>query len=79
MKNVAPEHTESQVQEIIKYLNSGKKLTGLEALRKFGSLSYTRRISDIRDRIARGQIKRKLVSEWHKLPNGKRIKRYSFA
>ena len=39
----------SQTKEILNYLNSGKRLTSLEALEKFNCLRLAARIKDLRN------------------------------
>ena len=41
---------ESQNQMIAEYLKSGKSITGLEALHKFGCMRLASRIHDLKDR-----------------------------
>ena len=61
----------SQTDRILDYMLSGKSITPLEALEKFGSFRLGARIADIR---AKGYL---VYSEFITLPNGKRVKRYN--
>jgi len=62
--------TKSQESEILRYLQSGRSLTPLQALSKFDSLRLSARI--LRLRKAGNDIKDK----WIDLPGGKRVKAY---
>jgi len=62
--------TISQEKQILKYLQSGRSLTPLQALSKFDSLRLSARI--LRLRKAGNDIKDK----WIDLPGGKRVKAY---
>jgi hypothetical protein len=66
-----PPTTESQCSRILAYLQTGKSLTGLEALRKFDCFRLGARIWDLKDR---GHA---IESELIMLPNGKRVARYT--
>ena len=63
--------TESQCSRILAYLQTGKSLTGMEALRKFDCFRLGARIYDLKDR---GHA---IESELIRLPNGKRVARYT--
>jgi len=43
-------HVESQNKRILKYLQSGKGITSLEAFSKFGSMRLAARISDLKEK-----------------------------
>ncbi len=61
--------TESQVREIKNHLLNGGKLTGLDALKLFGTLRLPSRIWDIK------QLGVAVVDEWVKVGD-KRVKQY---
>lgn len=63
--------TQAQKEKIKAYLQKGKGLTALEALRKFGCFRLAARIKNLSDEGV--QIKR----QWIKTKNGKHIVRYS--
>jgi hypothetical protein len=69
-KDMTMEKTESQNKQILKHLQSGRKITAYEALKVFGCLRLAARIRDLRD--AGHAIKSELISE-----NGKRFSEYS--
>ena len=60
----------SQSAEIIKYLETGKTLTPLDALRLMGTFKLSTRCGELR------QAGYDIKSEWIRLGNGKRIKQY---
>lgn len=64
-------NTKSQKVEIHNFLKSGKALTALDALRKFGCLRLAARIADLRDEGVR------IVSTPKVLRTGKRVVSYS--
>ncbi len=64
-------NTTSQKVEIHNFLKSGKALTALDALRKFGCLRLAARIADLRDEGVR------IVSTPKVLRTGKRVVSYS--
>ncbi len=64
-------NTKSQKVEIHNFLKSGKALTALDALRKFGCLRLAARIADLRDDGVR------IVSTPKVLRTGKRVVSYS--
>jgi hypothetical protein len=64
-------NTKSQKVEIHNFLKSGKELTALDALRKFGCLRLAARIADLRDEGVR------IVSTPKVLRTGKRVVSYS--
>jgi len=64
--------TTSQNERILKYLLSGKSLTPMEALKKFGTWALSSRISEIK---AMNQYAVK--SELIKLKSGKHVSKYS--
>lgn len=63
--------TESQCTKILAYLQTGKSITGMEALKKFDCFRLGARIYDLKDR---GYA---IESELIQLPNGKRVARYT--
>lgn len=63
-------NTKSQKVEIHNFLKSGKALTALDALRKFGCLRLAARIADLEREGVR------IAHTPEKLPNGKRVTRY---
>lgn len=62
---------ESQRRAILGAMLEGSKLTALDGLRRFGSLSFAKRISEI---VSLGYP---IVKEWIKTKSGKRVIRYS--
>lgn len=62
----------TQPDAIIAYLKAGNSLTGLDALRLFGTMKLATRISEIR----RDNPALDIRDEWLHLPNGKLIKKY---
>ncbi len=62
---------ENQCKAILAHLQSGKTITGIEALNEFGCFRLPSRIFDIK------KLGHKIASEMVTLPNGKRIARYS--
>lgn len=50
-ENPNPESSASQCKRIIAYMKAGHRITGLDALRLFGVLSFTRRICDIEEML----------------------------
>ncbi|MBO7314233.1 MAG: helix-turn-helix domain-containing protein [Alistipes sp.] len=63
----------SQNRRILAHLQQGGSITGIEALTKFGCFRLPSRICDIR------KMGHAIASEFVKLPNGKRVKRYRLA
>lgn len=61
----------SQTDAIYSHLQSGNKLTALEALDKFGCARLAARIKDLKDRG------HNITCEKIKLTNGKRVGQYS--
>lgn len=62
----------TQERDIAKWLMSGKAITPLQAIEKFGSLRLGARIYDIRQRCGEDSVKTIMVDT----PTGKRIARY---
>ena len=62
----------SQNARILKYLQSGKTLTGIEALQIFDCLALSQRIANLRDK----GFKIDTITET--TPTGKRIARYNY-
>lgn len=63
----------SQCQQLERYLRAGHQLTPLNALRLFGVMALSQRMTDLR----RSGVK--VRSELIRLRNGKRIARYELA
>jgi hypothetical protein len=72
MKNINENRVESksQTDRILEYMLSGKSITPLEALNKFGCLRLGARIADIK---AKGYL---VYSEFVSTPTEKKVKRY---
>lgn len=72
MKNINENRVESksQTDRILEYMLSGKSITPLEALNKFGCLRLGARIADIK---AKGYL---VYSEFVTTPTEKKVKRY---
>ena len=65
---------QSQCKSILAHLRSGKRITGLEALRLFGCIHLPRRILDLKES---GHV---IADEWVKDERtGKRFKEYRLA
>lgn len=64
--------SESQNRKIYEFMLGGGKITGLEALEKFGCMRLASRISDIRKRHPEVSIK----SARTLTPTGKRVAQY---
>lgn len=64
----------SQNQAILDYLKAGNTLTGLDALRLFGTMKLASRISEIKDEIANEDFF--IDEEMIKTPTGKRVMKY---
>lgn len=63
----------SQTDEMLRDLRAGMGITPLDALNRYGCLSLSQRISELR---RQGFI---FSEEWVALPNKKRIKKFSLA
>lgn len=61
----------SQNKEILSYLESGKKITPIDALNVFGCFRLGARIFDLK------KAGHNIISKMIELPNGKRIAEYS--
>jgi hypothetical protein len=61
----------SQTKQIADYLNTGKKLTPIDALNKFGCFRLAARIADLRNEGMN------IVTNTIKLENNKQIAQYS--
>ena len=72
MKNINENRVESksQTDRILEYMLTGKSITPLEALNKFGCLRLGARIADIK---AKGYL---VYSEFVTTPTEKKVKRY---
>lgn len=66
-------HTQTQSRQIVAAMLKGEGFTSLDALNRFGCLSFSRRICDIE---AKGYV---VSREWVETPSGKRVKRYWIA
>jgi len=64
------EQKEADWRKILAYFRSGRSLTKLQCLYKFGCINLQGRVWDLE------QIGHTIDREWIELPNGKRIKRY---
>ena len=71
--NLNAESSATQCARIKAHLESGRTLTGLDALRLFGCMCLPRRIIDLKERGMR------IKGETIRLDNGKRVTRYSLA
>ena len=71
--NLNPLNSATQCAQIKAYLESGKSITGMDALHLFGCWSLPRRILDPKERGMR------IKGESIRLDNGKRVTRYSLA
>jgi len=60
----------SQNQRILEYMRSGKRITGLDALRIFGCIRMARVAGDLKDA---GEV---IQDRWIKTTTGKRVKEY---
>ena len=69
--NLNAESSATQCARIKAHLESGRTLTGLDALRLFGCMCLPRRILDLKERGL------KIKGETIRLDNGKRVTRYS--
>ena len=63
---------DDQASRILRYLQDGGKLTPMDALQMFGCFRLGGRIYDLK------KAGYKIESEMVKLPNGKRVARYSY-
>lgn len=73
--NINPNHeqSKSQKEQIKDALLRGEVITPMDALRKFGTMKLTTRVSElIRDGFP-------VVKKWVKLPNGKQVMSYKIA
>lgn len=61
--NPNPENCASQARRILAYMKEGHRITGLLALKKFGVLSFTRRICDIEQIIGYPPERRRIQVE----------------
>lgn len=69
--NVNEKESQSQHRRILKAMRNGESFTALDALCRFGCLSFAKRISEI---VAEGNF---VLKEWEVTPTGKRVVRYS--
>ena len=60
----------SQSQRILKYLQTGRKLTPIQALNKFGCMRLGARIHDLK------KLGYNIISEFYKPKKGVHVKRY---
>lgn len=63
--------TETQTAATLAHLKTGRSITFLEALERFGCMHLPRRILDLKES---GYA---IEGEWETAPNGKRFKRYT--
>lgn len=61
----------TQCEQVLGALKAGESLTTLDALSRFGVMALSQRITDLR------REGHPIKSETVKLPNGKRVARYS--
>jgi len=64
------DHKEDQASKILRYLQTGKRLTSLEALKMFGCMRLGGRAYDLKKQG------HNIVSEMIRLSNGKRVAEY---
>lgn len=64
----------SQNKAILDYLKVGNTLTGMEALKLFGTMKLASRISEIKEEIANEDFF--IDEEWIETANGKRVMKY---
>ena len=50
----------SQTRQLLAYMKGGNAITGLEALNRFGILSFTRRICDVEKLIGYPPLRRRI-------------------
>lgn len=60
----------TQRAQILSHLKSGKSITPLEALTKFGSFRLSERIREIQ---AQGHV---IEKDWHETDSGSRVRKY---
>lgn len=65
---------ENQSKQILRALRKRENFTALEALQRFGSLSFAKRISEISQMLDKSEMIKK---EWEYTNTGKRVIRYS--
>ena len=58
-----PENSASQTRQLIAWMKAGNRITGLEALRRFGILSFTRRICDVAEALGVRPKRRRIQVE----------------
>lgn len=63
----------TQHTKILEYLNTGKRLTPLQAVRVAGTMKLATRIGEL---IREGYP---IVKEWYRTPNGKKVMSYRLA
>ncbi len=75
MANTNPNESEAQSQNrlLLRHLQMGGTITGIEALNLYGCFRLPSRICDLR------KMGHTITSEFIKLSNGKRVKRYRLA
>ncbi len=64
-------NTESQVKEILRYMQQGNELTAIKALNMFQCMRLASRIRDLKD------MGIKIADRWITREDGKRFKAYS--
>lgn len=75
MANLNPNESEARSQNklLLAHLKTGASITGIEALKLYGCFRLPSRICDLKE------MGYAIISEFVKLPNGKRVKRYRLA
>lgn len=68
--NLNEKQSQSQNARLLAFMQSGGRITSLEALNQFGCLRLSARIKDLRDR---GYV---ICDEFITVPSGKRVKQY---
>lgn len=63
----------TQHTKILEYLNTGKRLTPLQAVRVAGTMKLATRIGEL---IREGYP---IIKEWYRTPNGKKVMSYRLA
>lgn len=72
MKNNNPNlaHTQTQKEAILEHLLTGSELNGLDALRYYGTMKLSTRVSELKKMCF------PIQSKWTTLENGKKVKVY---
>ena len=61
--NPNPGSSASQTRQFLAWMKAGNRITGLEALRRFGILSFTRRICDVEEILGYPPQRRRIQVE----------------